>query len=47
MTPEQIQRSQTGHISHVFKRYMLPDINDASLSRQVMAEIQHKNAKQL
>ncbi|CCK79426.1 uncharacterized protein TOL2_C12630 [Desulfobacula toluolica Tol2] len=29
LTPEQIQRGVTGHISDAFKRYMLPDKNDA------------------
>ena len=40
MTPEQIQRSQTVHASPAFKRYMLPDINEARIARQAVSKIQ-------
>lgn len=45
MTPEQIQRGATGHASDAFKRYMLPDVNEARQARQAVAEIQNKGAK--
>ena len=45
MTPEQIQRSQTRHASAAFKRYMLPDINEATLARQAVAKVQDQSAK--
>lgn len=41
MTPEQIQRGQTGHASPAFKRYMLPDINEARIARQAVSKIQN------
>lgn len=45
MTPEQIQRGATGHASDAFKRYMLPDVNEAHLARQAVTKIQNKGAK--
>lgn len=45
MTPEQIQRGATGHASDAFKRYMLPDVNEARQVRQAVAQIQNKGAK--
>lgn len=45
MTPEQIQRGATGHASDAFKRYMLPDVNEAHQARQAVAEIQDRAAK--
>ncbi|WDP88584.1 MAG: hypothetical protein HUN04_02030 [Desulfobacter sp.] len=45
MTPEQIQRGATGHTSDAFKRYMLPDVNEAQQARQAVAKIQGKAAK--
>jgi len=46
MTPEQIQRGATGHASDAFKRYMLPDVNEAIQVRQAVKQIQSKTAKQ-
>ena len=40
MTPEQIKRGVTGHVSDAFKRYMLPDINEAKTARRAIADIQ-------
>lgn len=40
LSPEQIQRGGTGHASDAFKRYMLPDINEATLVRQAVSKIQ-------
>jgi integrase len=40
MTPEQIQRGVTGHASDAFKRYMLPDVNEAIIGNQNVAKIQ-------
>jgi hypothetical protein len=45
MTPEQIQRGATGHSSDAFKRYMLPDVNEARQVRQAVKQIQNKGAK--
>ena len=45
MTPEQIQRGATGHASDAFKRYMLPDVNEARLVRQAVSKIQGNSAK--
>ena len=45
ITPEQIQRGATGHASDAFKRYMLPDVNEARLVRQAVKHIQDKGAK--
>ena len=45
MTPEQIQRGATGHASDAFKRYMLPDVNEARLVRQAVSKIQDSAAK--
>ena len=46
MTPEQIQRGSTGHASDAFKRYMLPDVNEAIQVRQAVKQIQSGTAKQ-
>ncbi len=32
LSPEQIQRGATGHASDAFKRYMLPDVNEALMA---------------
>jgi len=45
ITPEQIQRGVTGHASDAFKRYMLPDVNEAKVGRQAVATIRNKGAK--
>ena len=47
LTPEQIQRSATGHVSDAFKRYMLPDKNEAILATQAVQEMQSKTDKLL
>lgn len=45
MTPEQIQRGVTGHASDAFKRYMLPDVNEAKIGRQAVAKVRNQGAK--
>ena len=40
LSPEQIQRGGTGHASDAFKRYMLPDINEAQTVAQAVKDIQ-------
>lgn len=45
MTPEQIQRGVTGHASDAFKRYMLPDVNEAKIGRQNVGKIRPQNPK--
>ncbi len=45
MTPEQIQRAVTGHASDAFKRYMLPDVNEAKIGRQAVAKVRNQGAK--
>jgi len=40
LTPEQIQRGVTGHASDAFKRYMIPDINEARIGAKAVKEIQ-------
>ncbi len=42
LSPEQIQRGGTGHASDAFKRYMLPDINEAHQVRQAVAKAQNQ-----
>jgi len=34
LSPEQIQRGATGHASDAFKRYMLPNLNEAQVATQ-------------
>ena len=43
--PEQIQRGASGHTSKAFRRYMLPDVNDAVMDRQAVSQIQNGGAK--
>jgi hypothetical protein len=45
LTPEQIQRGGTGHVSDAFKRYMLPDVSEAVVVRKSIAKAQPQNAK--
>lgn len=40
LSPEQIQRGGTGHASDAFKRYMLPDANEARTVAQAVKNIQ-------
>jgi len=40
LTPEQIQRSVTGHVSNAFRRYMLPDKNEAIQGAMAVQNIQ-------
>jgi len=40
LTPEQIQRGATGHASDAFKRYMLPDLNEANLATMEIEKMQ-------
>ena len=47
LSPEQIQRGGTGHASDAFKRYMLPDINEAVQVRQAVTKARAKGAKHL
>ncbi|MCP4294094.1 MAG: hypothetical protein GY786_00615 [Proteobacteria bacterium] len=42
LTPEQIKRGATGHVSDAFERYMLPDVNEATIASQAVVEIQNK-----
>ncbi|MFO7884026.1 MAG: hypothetical protein R6U68_04320 [Desulfobacteraceae bacterium] len=39
LTPEQIQRGVTGHVSDAFKRYMLPDVNEALEATKAVEKI--------
>jgi len=43
LTPEQIQRGGTGHASDAFKRYMLPDVNEAVVVSQAINDMQELN----
>ena len=45
LTPEQIQRGVTGHVSDAFKRYMLPDKNEAIQGALAVQRIQPKSGK--
>lgn len=45
LSPEQIQRGGTGHASDAFKRYLLPDMNEAVIVRQAIAKAQNSKAK--
>lgn len=47
MTPEQIQRGVTGHASDAFKRYMLPDVNEAKMGHQNVKNIQGHSEQHL
>ncbi len=47
LTPEQIQRGVTGHASEAFKRYMLPDVNDAIQGALAVQKIQSQTDKHL
>ena len=47
LSPEQIQRGATGHASDAFKRYMLPDKNEAIIATQEIAKMQAKTDKLL
>ncbi len=40
LSPEQIQRGATGHVSDAFKRYMLPNINEALTATKAVQKIQ-------
>jgi hypothetical protein len=40
LSPEQIQRGATGHASDAFKRYMLPDKNEATLATMEIDRLQ-------
>jgi hypothetical protein len=40
LTPEQIQRAVTGHVSNAFRRYMLPDKNEAIQGALAVQNIQ-------
>ncbi len=41
LSPEQIQRGATGHASDAFKRYLLPDMNEAIMEIDQMQSYQH------
>jgi integrase len=45
LTPEQIKRGATGHVSDAFERYMLPDTNEATIASQKIAEMQRPKGK--
>ena len=45
LSPEQIQRGGTGHASDAFKRYLLPDLNEAVIVRQAISKAQDLSAK--
>ncbi|MCG8634909.1 MAG: hypothetical protein MI863_13830 [Desulfobacterales bacterium] len=47
LTPEQIQRGATGHVSDAFKRYMLPDINEALTATRAVQKVQSGGDKQV
>ena len=47
LTPEQIQRGATGHVSDAFKRYMLPDVNEALTATKAVQKIQKRPDKLL
>lgn len=47
LTPEQIQRGVTGHVSDAFKRYMLPDKNDSIQGALAVQKIQPESGKLL
>jgi integrase len=40
LTPEQVKRGATGHVSDAFERYMLPDVNEATLATQTVVKMQ-------
>jgi hypothetical protein len=40
MTPEQIKRSVTGHVSKAFERYFLPDVADANHGTEMIKLMQ-------
>jgi len=44
LTPEQIKRGATGHVSRAFERYMLPDVNEARLVTQQIADTQREQS---
>lgn len=44
LAPEQIQRGGNGHASDAFKRYMLPDINEASIVTEAINTLQNKKS---
>ena len=44
LTPEQIQRGVTGHVSDAFKRYMLPDKNEAIQASLAVQKIQKSDS---
>lgn len=41
LTPEQIQRGVTGHVSDAFRRYMLPDVNEALEASRAVEKIRN------
>ncbi len=45
LTPEQIQRGGTGHTSDAFKRYMLPDVNEALVVTKAIEDMQQGAGK--
>jgi len=45
LTPEQIKRGATGHVSDAFERYMLPDVNEATIATEKIAQMQEKSCK--
>jgi integrase len=45
LTPEQIKRGATGHVSDAFERYMLPDVNEATIATRKIAQMQKKSGK--
>lgn len=40
LSPEQIQRGATGHASNAFKRYMLPDMKEATMATMEIDKLQ-------
>jgi integrase len=47
LTPEQIKRGATGHVSDAFERYMLPDVNEATMATQAVVEMQQNQSSVL
>ncbi len=45
LSPEQIQSGGTGHVSDVFKRYKLPDINEEVTATKAIQQIQPDDDK--
>ncbi len=45
LTPEQIQRRVTGHVSDAFKRYLLSDKNEAVQRTRAVQQIQPRGGK--